>query len=211
MIASLRRWGALLFVGLLLALPAVAQAQTLVNINTASAEELQTLPGIGPTKSAAILEYRGSHGAVASVEDLVNVNGIGAGTMNNLRALVTVGDGSAAPGPDPGSTEPGEFDDEPAIDLSGDGSSLGDPDGTTPPPEGGHDGPTAAPTGGLVNINTASADQLQTLPGIGATKANAIVEYRTQNGPFTSIDQLDNVPGIGPATMNTLRSLVTIE
>lgn len=56
----------------------------------------------------------------------------------------------------------------------------------------------------LVNINTATLSELLTLPGIGETKARAIIQFRTTNGNFTSIDQLDDVPGIGPATINLL-------
>ena len=59
-----------------------------------------------------------------------------------------------------------------------------------------------------ININLASADQLQSLPGIGPSKAQAIVTFRAENGPFTSVDQLDLVPGIGPATLTGLRERV---
>ena len=49
----------------------------------------------------------------------------------------------------------------------------------------------------IVNINTASVEQLMALPGIGRSKANAIITYRETQGPFTSIDDLVNVKGIG--------------
>jgi competence protein ComEA len=66
-------------------------------------------------------------------------------------------------------------------------------------------------TGGtLVNVNTASATELETLSGIGEVIAAAIVDYRTQNGPFTSVDQLEDVSGIGPATMEEIRDSVTV-
>lgn len=67
-----------------------------------------------------------------------------------------------------------------------------------------------APTGGLVNVNTATAVDLETLPGVGEVIAQAIVEYRTQNGPFTSVDQLLDVTGIGDATLEDIRELVTV-
>jgi competence protein ComEA len=64
--------------------------------------------------------------------------------------------------------------------------------------------------GTLVNVNTASATELETLSGIGEVIAAAIVDYRTQNGPFTSVDQLEDVSGIGPATMEEIRDSVTV-
>jgi competence protein ComEA len=63
---------------------------------------------------------------------------------------------------------------------------------------------------GRVNINTASLTELNTLPGIGPTTAQAIVDYRLQNGLFQSIEDLQNVPGIGPATFASIRDYITI-
>jgi len=61
-----------------------------VNINTATAEELDQLPGIGPTTAAAIVSDRGAHGPFASVDDLQRVRGIGPSKLEQLRDLVTV-------------------------------------------------------------------------------------------------------------------------
>ena len=61
-----------------------------------------------------------------------------------------------------------------------------------------------------VNINTASADGLKALPGIGPSKAAAIVEYRQQNGSFKSVDELKNVKGIGDGILNRLRDEATV-
>jgi competence protein ComEA len=69
-----------------------------------------------------------------------------------------------------------------------------------------------APPGGatLVNVNVASAEELETLPGIGEVLAATIVQYREEHGPFTSVDQLMDVSGIGEVTLEEIRDLVTI-
>lgn len=62
----------------------------------------------------------------------------------------------------------------------------------------------------VVNINTASQQELETLKGVGPAKAKAIVDFRTQNGPFKSVDDLDKVKGIGAGILNKIRSEITI-
>lgn len=62
----------------------------------------------------------------------------------------------------------------------------------------------------VVNINTATAEQLESLNGIGPAKAEAIVEYRKKNGNFKTVDDLNNVPGIGDKTMAKLRPELTV-
>ena len=70
----------------------------------------------------------------------------------------------------------------------------------------------AAPAAaGRLNLNTADAQALEKLPGIGPARARLIVEYRTAHGPFRSVDQLQDVQGIGAATFAALRDLVTVE
>jgi competence protein ComEA len=63
---------------------------------------------------------------------------------------------------------------------------------------------------GPVNVNSATLDQLDVLPGVGPTTAAAIVAHREANGPFQTIDQLGDVRGIGPAKLDALRGLVTV-
>jgi len=65
-------------------------------------------------------------------------------------------------------------------------------------------------TGALININTADEATLETLNGVGPVLAASILQYRTEHGPFASVDQLDEVSGIGPATLEDLRSQVTV-
>jgi competence protein ComEA len=69
----------------------------------------------------------------------------------------------------------------------------------------------AGPNNELIDLNTASLDALMTLPGIGPVKAQAIVDYREQHGPFASIEGLTAVSGIGPATFEKIRDLVTVK
>ena len=63
---------------------------------------------------------------------------------------------------------------------------------------------------GLVNINTASAAELQSLPGIGEAKAKQIVSYREANGDFSSVEDIKNVSGIGDGIFNQINSLIKI-
>jgi competence protein ComEA len=70
-------------------------------------------------------------------------------------------------------------------------------------------GDTAASTpAGPVHLSTATAEQLDALPGIGPVTAQKIIDYRTQHGTFTSVDELDAISGIGPAKIDELRGLV---
>lgn len=61
-----------------------------------------------------------------------------------------------------------------------------------------------------VNINTATLEQLESVPYIGPTKAQAIIDYRSAHGKFSSIDGLDNVKGIGSKTIEKIRKYLTI-
>lgn len=63
-----------------------------------------------------------------------------------------------------------------------------------------------------ININTASEEILvRGLEGIGQKKAQAIIAYRTENGPFTSVDQLNDVKGIGPGTLSRNEGRMSVE
>jgi competence protein ComEA len=70
--------------------------------------------------------------------------------------------------------------------------------------------PTAS-GGGIVFINSATLEELMTLPNIGEATAQAILDYREANGNFASIEDLDNVEGIGPATLEELAPLISFE
>ena len=63
---------------------------------------------------------------------------------------------------------------------------------------------------GPVDVNHATVDQLDELPGIGPATAAAIVDHREQNGPFATVDDLEAVRGIGPAKLEAIRDLVSV-
>jgi len=149
-----------------------------VDLNTASAGELDTLPGIGPSKAAAIVTYRTENGPFATIDALDAVPGIGPATLAGLRDQVTVAGG--------GANSTGAAASAPVTAASA--------ASTTAP----------APSGGVVNINTATAAELVSLPGIGATKAATIIEDRNVNGPFASCSDMVRVTGVGPATIANL-------
>jgi len=68
--------------------------------------------------------------------------------------------------------------------------------------------PILSATSTLLNINTASAEELNGLPMIGMKRARDIIQYRTQHGQFGSVDDLANVPGIGAGTIKAIRPFV---
>jgi competence protein ComEA len=68
----------------------------------------------------------------------------------------------------------------------------------------------SAATSGPIDLNTATADELDTLPGIGPATAAAIIEHRERRGPFRAVDDLLDVPGIGDAKLAQLRDLVRV-
>ena len=95
----------------------------------------------------------------------------------------------------------------PAVDpaaVTGGSVASGSPDGTA---SGASAGPGATTP---IDVNTATAEQLDALPGIGPSLAAAIVQERERNGPFRSVDDLTRVPGIGDGRLARLRDLVTV-
>ncbi|OBH38333.1 hypothetical protein A5692_00665 [Mycobacterium sp. E342] len=80
---------------------------------------------------------------------------------------------------------------------------------TSKPPRQGA-GPARPKAGEVLDLNTASVEDLDALPGVGPVTAAAIVAWRQANGKFTSVDQLAEVDGIGPARLEKLRALVRV-
>ena len=95
-------------------------------------------------------------------------------------------------------------------------------DNPPPPIQGGSDTPkadesqqnpgqTQSASGGVINLNTATLDQLDTLPGIGPAIAKRILEHRDSIGGFTTIDQITQVSGIGESTFAKIKEQITVE
>ncbi|GFG75340.1 ComEA family DNA-binding protein [Mycobacterium botniense] len=89
------------------------------------------------------------------------------------------------------------------------GSSVG-AGSATPKPPSARPRPTTSPANEVVDLNTATVEQLDSLPGIGPVTAAAIVAYREAHGKFTSVDQLADVEGIGPGRLEKLRPHVRV-
>lgn len=87
-----------------------------------------------------------------------------------------------------------------AVGVSGAAGAAG------PPGTGAASGTASAP----IDLNTATVQQLDTLPGVGPVLAQRIVDWRTEHGRFDSVDQLQEVSGIGPSRLADLRALVTV-
>jgi competence protein ComEA len=96
----------------------------------------------------------------------------------------------------------------PAVGASGAAAVTGGGDGAS----GGAavPGETAGAAAPPVNLNSATAEQLDTLDGVGPATAQKILEYRAQHGGFSSIDDLAQIPGIGPKRLETLRQRVVV-
>ncbi|MFT4626624.1 MAG: competence protein ComEA [Myxococcota bacterium] len=133
-----------------------------IDLNTADATALASIPGVGATTAEAIVADRAARGPFDLVQDLARVSGIGPATVTQLAPFVT---------------------------------AL--PEGPPPP---------ATP----INVNEASAAQLERLPGIGPVLAARVVVDRDEHGPYPQLDDLQRVRGIGPALVERVRPYTTV-
>lgn len=171
--------------------PATPLILAILDINTADAVALAQLPGVGPRRAADIVAYRQRHGPFRSVDDLLAVPGVGPVTVARLRPAVCVSSAAA-----PGSADNGRASMMP--DRYADRTVA-----TLPRRSGAPVGP--------VNLNTASAAQLQSLPGIGPVLAQRIVAERERTGPFRQVDDLRRIRGIKDKIIDKLRPFVTCD
>jgi len=179
--------------------PAAAQAAGGLQINVVTVDELVAakIPRLGPSLAQKIVDYRTTNGPFKSMADLDAVPGVGEAMMAALQehgidfgaagASAPAASGAAAATSATAASEPAAAATAPAAAAA------------------------PVPAGKLININTATLEQLQQIKGVGPSLAQKILDYRKANGPFKSVADLDNVSGIGAAKLAAITPLVTVK
>jgi competence protein ComEA len=157
-----------------------------VDLNHAPVAELEQLPGVGPKRAERIDAYRRTHGPFRSVEELRKVPGFGPVMQERLRDLVRV---------NPPQREPERAAPPPAPAPPKKRPGLGKKE--------------VALQGAVIDVNRASLQELQRLPGIGPKMSQRIADERAR-GRFKTVDELRRVSGIGPKILEKLRPYVTV-
>ena len=142
--------------------------------------DLSTIPGIGEKLADRIVEHREANGPYASLDELRQVSGVGPATLTRLRAHLRVTPPRIVRGARPD---------------AGEGQGPATVRKVTPAAK--------------IDLNRASAEQLRTLPGIGPTLTNRILDARRER-PFRSVDDLRRVKGVGAKTLDKLRPFVEV-
>ncbi len=187
--------------------PAAPAKVSPVDVNSADAKTLETLPGIGSTLANRIVANR----PYRNLGDLAKVKGLSQSRLDAIKDSITFGPATSAT-KETAKKETTAKSRETAIPQPSTASSSAPSKptaaATAPTPTGSAVGKLAP--GEMVNINTATAEQLDALPGIGPVKAQAIIEYREQHGPFKSIEEIENVKGIKGGTFSKIKEHIKV-
>jgi len=175
---------------------ATSESQTLIDVNSADAKTLSTLPGVGATIAQRIIDGRPYH----SFADLAKVQGLSQAKVDALKGQLIIGPDTKREKPRNAATT--------ATNTSN-ASVKAKPEAEKPSIKSAASSAKLAP-GEKININTASADELDRLPGIGITKAKAIIDYRTQNGPFKTLEDIQKVKGIKAGGFDKLKDHIKL-
>lgn len=164
-----------------------------LNVNTASEEELMTLPGITRTIAQNIIEYRQAIGRFKKVEDLAVVSGIGAEKLDIIKPEICV---SRRKNVSCASSRAQSIDSLPSSELNN-YSRLGLKD-------------SPHLQSRVVNVNTANVFELMTVRGLNQELAANVIHYREKKGPFHKIEDLIKVTGINQWRLGALRHHLTV-
>lgn len=179
-------------------LPVYAQAQkNLIDLNTASQKDIETLKGIGPATAKKIIDGR----PYKSIEDLKKV-GISDKTIESMKPLVKVGAVSTPAQPTP----PSKPTVAPAPAKTP-AETKAAPAQTAEKAKPKAAAPAKLAPGQKVNINTATKEQLEALPEIGPAKAQAIIAAR----PFKNPEDIMKVKGIKEGTFKKIKDFITVQ
>lgn len=184
-----------------------------IDPNTASTDELDRLPKVGPALAQRIVDWRAAHGRFESMADFDSVPGVGPALLRDAGPFLALAPAPSTAG-NRGQGTGNRGDANPPRDAARGAVSTRDPsqsaasvaDWDRSRKSSTDAGAPSAP----VDVNRATADELATLPGIGPGLARRIVEWRGAHGPFATVDDLEKVPGIGPATVRRLRPGATV-
>jgi competence protein ComEA len=187
-----------------------SKSKTKVDVNSANVETLQTLPGIGPTLADRIVAGR----PYKNADDLSKVKGLSKSKIEAIQDQITFG--TTTRKSTAKSSKKTTTPETSSTDTSGSTKSKSSKSSTasessgskTPAPTGSSSG--KLPAGQTVNINTATAEQLDALPGIGPTKAQAIIDYRNEHGRFSSIEDIQNVKGIKEGEFSKIKDYIRV-
>jgi len=165
-----------------------------VDVDRATAVELERLPRVGKQLAERIVADRQANGPFGSLAGLGRVSGISAGLLRTLAPHVSFG----------GSVPPAAVVSTLSVFPRQATASASQPGGGAPAPK------TRAGCADQVAVNGATREELTCLPGIGAVLADRIVAEREAHGPFRDVADLARVQGLGPSRIERLKAHVTI-
>jgi competence protein ComEA len=189
-----------------------SKTKTKVDVNSADVQTLETLPGIGSTLANRIVEGRPYH----SIDDLSKVKGLSKSKIDAIQDQIKFGTTTTKKStaksskktttPETSATDTGA----PTSKSSSKSTTATESSGSkTVSPTGSSSGKLAP--GQTVNINTATAEELDALPGIGPSKAQAIIDYRNEHGRFNSIEDIQNVKGIKGGEFSKIKDSIRVK
>jgi competence protein ComEA len=189
----------------------------MLNVNIATPEELQQVPGIDQTLAQGIVEYRQANGPFSSVDDLSQIQGMDEQKIKGMKGYLT------ADKIDINTATAEHLKNIPGMDESlaqsvvdyrqanGPFSSVDDLSQVQGMDQQKIDSVKDYLTADKINLNTATAEHLQVIPGMDQALAQGIVDYRQANGPFSSVDDLSQVQGMDQQKIDSIKEHVSTD